>query len=243
MKTRRRKITTETASSMSGQILGLSLFIMLLAFFIVLNAISSYEETRVKPVMQSLETAFSSKVADRTDLRPSAREDLDTFTGDGDTLENLEALFSAQIPSHEATVSHSKGVMYVRVPFDDFEAAVMAIGQEDATEKTQDGTFLNKFFLPTLVSLLKTEDVGTPYRMDIMLNIKGNPAYIQNQNPQRLSQIMKKMSLLSEKIENAGLPQKLLSTGLQKGEVGIVELLFRRHIPFNPLGPEKNGEE
>ncbi|MCB9996497.1 MAG: flagellar motor protein MotB [Rhodospirillales bacterium] len=222
---------------MSGQLLGLSLFIMLLAFFIVLNAISSYEETKIKPVMESLGYTFSSRMeAANIEDHPSMREDDDTSINEGDTVDRIKALFTAQIPSHEAVVSHTKGVMYMRLPFEDFEAAVMAVGQRNALDQKQESAkFLSGFFLPTLVALMKTDTVSAPYRMDILLNIEENPAQLQNQQPKKLSAVMKQMSRLAAKIEDAGLSTKLISTGLQKGRPGMVELLFRPHVPFNPL--------
>ena len=241
MRNRRRSGSTGTAKSMSGQLLGLSLFIMMLAFFIVLNAVSSYEESKVRPIMESLGYTFASQSMDKDiDDHPSQRENEDTSLDEGETIDRLQALFSAQIPSHEAVVSHRRGVMHVMVPYDDFETAVMAVGQRNALEQKDKNTkFLAGFFLPTLVALMKTDAVATPYRMDMLLNIEDNPAMLQNEQPKQLAKYMKNMSQIAAKIESAGLATKLISTGLQKGEPGMVELLFRPHIPFNPVEPEE----
>ncbi len=237
MRNRRRKGGAGTARSMGGQLLGLSLFIMLLAFFIVLNAISQFEEVKVRPVMQSLSHAFAANIQDMPlDEQPSVTEAETASVKEGDTVERLQALFTAQIPSHEAVVSERQGVMYVKVPFDDFEAAVMAVGQRNALDDDSgQAQFFRGFFLPTLVALLKTDTVQTPYRMDMMLNIDENPAHLQNQQPQRLADTMQTMSAIAEKIEAGGLPAKLLSSGVRKGEAGTIELLFRRHIPYSPV--------
>ena len=238
MRNRRRSGSTGTAKSMSGQLLGLSLFVMLLAFFIVLNAISSFEATRIKPVIESLGYAFASRMAEQpVDDHPSMREDEDMSISEGKTVDRLKALFSAQIPSNEAVVSHRKGALHVRVPYDDFKGAVMATGQRNALNQPQGSIkFLKGFFLPTLVALMKTDEVSAPYRMDMILNIPENPATLQNQQPQQLAAFVKNMSVLAGKIEDAGLSTKLISTGLQQGEAGMVDLLFRPHIPYDPLG-------
>ena len=61
-RSRRRRGSAGTAKSVSSQLLGLSLFIMLLAFFIVLNAISNFEESKIKPVMANLSHTFAANM-------------------------------------------------------------------------------------------------------------------------------------------------------------------------------------
>ena len=70
MKHRRRKISGDSGGSSGGQLLAMSLFIMLLAFFIVLNAISNYENSKVKPVLQSIELTFASKITEEGNDKP-----------------------------------------------------------------------------------------------------------------------------------------------------------------------------
>lgn len=240
MKNRRRRGSAGTAKTVGSQLLGLSLFIMLLAFFIVLNAISSYEDVKVRPVMASLSYAFASRMLEqRVDENPSVTQSQEDSIHEGDTLERLKALFTAQIPSSEVAVSSHRGVMYVKLPFDDFEAAVMAVGQRNALNQQQESAqFLKGFFLPTLVALMKTDKAGMPYRMDMLLNIDNNPAQMQNRQPKQMVTLIKDMGRIAAKLEDSGLSTKLVSGGLQKGEPGTIELMFRRHVPFNPLGDQ-----
>lgn len=245
MRNRRRRVSAGTSGGMGSQLLSLSLFVMLLAFFIILNAISNFEQTKVRPVMDSLGYTFASKVSNEpVDEQPSVTEDEDeTSIHEGDTLERMQALFNAQIPGHDTVLSHQKGEMYVKLPFDEFEAAVMAVGQRNLLEQRNENVKLLKgFFLPTLVALMKSDGAGKPYRMDMMLNIGENPAALQNQQPKQLAATIAQMGAIAGKIEASGLSPKLISAGLQKGEEGTVELLFRRHVPFNPLG-KPDGEQ
>lgn len=217
---------------------------MLLAFFIILNAISNFEQTKVKPVMESLGYTFASKLQQpQKDERPSVTKSSEPSINEGDTLDRLQALFNAQIPGHEAVVSKRKGEMYVKLPFDDFETAVMAVGQRNALEEgNESAQLLAGFFLPTLVALMKSDRAGISFRMDMTLNIEENPAALQNRQPQQLAVLLGRMGDIAGKIEDAGLSTRLISAGLQKGEEGTVELLFRRHVPFNPLGAA-DGEQ
>jgi len=234
---RRRSVSTGDAKSVSSQLLGLSLFIMLLAFFIVLNAISSYEETKVRPIMQSLGYTFASDMVDPSrEDEPSVSEDEAKSIEEGDALERIKALFASQIPGYEAALSHRTGALYVKVPYDDFEAAVMALGQRNALQQEEkNAQFLKGFFLPTLIALMKTDSMGMPYRMDMVLNLSDNPAALQNERPQQIAAMTKRMAAISQKLEAAGLSTKLVSMGMQKGEVGTIELLFRQHVPYSPV--------
>jgi hypothetical protein len=239
---RRRHVSTGTAKSMGSQVLGLSLFIMLLAFFIVLNAISSFDEVKVDPVMESLGYAFASKMSEpKIDDHPSVRADEDQSIYEGDTIERIRALFNSQIPSSDIVMSHKKGEMYVRVAYDDLRSAVMAVGQRNALDgATEKQGFLGGFFLPTLLSLMKADEMGIAYRMDMILTVKENPAELKNQRPQTLRAYVKKIAEVASRIEGSGLSTKLLSAGVDQGEEGFVELYFRPHVPYNPLGDEIN---
>jgi hypothetical protein len=225
---------------MGQHLLGLSLFIMLLAFFIVLNAISSFEQTKVRPVMESLGETFAAKISQEGNDQPSPVADSTQSNGEGDTLDRLEALFRAQIPSVDAVVSKSRGVMYVRVPYSDFEAAITAIGQTQAPSTPgMPAGFAKSFFLPTLVSLLQTDRTGLTLRMDALVNMKDNPAAVQAREPQRMAQTMAQLGRLADKLERSGLPAKQQSIGVQQGPDGTVDLLFQPYVPFNPLGEDE----
>jgi hypothetical protein len=53
MRSRRRKITQDESRSLGSQILGLTMFIMLLAFFIILNSISTFNQEKVMPCVKA----------------------------------------------------------------------------------------------------------------------------------------------------------------------------------------------
>jgi len=232
IKNRRRRNTSQTGAGAPTQLLNLSLFIMLLAFFIVLNALSSFEEVKSRPVMESLDQAFSSKIVKR-DVLPSTVPDPVKSINEGDTVDRLDALFNAQISAFEATKSKSRGIMHVKLPVEEFSKAIMAVGQDDLTE-TKTITASKKFFLPTLISILKSSEAGAPYRMDVVVHVSENPANMQNLQPAEMDRIINRVGQFSRKLEEAGMPQNLLSIGLQKGPEDEVELFFRRHEPFSP---------
>jgi len=220
-------------------LLSLSLFIMLLAFFIVLNTISSYEEEKVKPVLDSIGATFASKVTEFGNDLPSVTASVEKSLHEGSTLDKLESLFVAQIPAHKAQLNQSSGTMHVELSFDDFERAVIALGggtRKETPDNVEAAELLEGFFLPALVALMNNNNTGYPYRMDVLVTMDENPALIENQNPQRMITVVKRISRVAQQIEQGGLPEKLMTVGIKQGKAGNVELFFRPHIPYNPLG-------
>lgn len=246
MRNRRRRTSTGNDKTLSSQILGLALFIMMLAFFIVLNAISSFEEAKIRPVLASVGNTFASKQLESENVMPSVTESEDESSKEGSTLEQMKALFSAHIPGQKSAINKTRGELFIQVPFDAFEDAVMAIGRDNG----QNGGGQNggrpaakSFLLPTLVALIKGSEAGVPYRMDMFLDMSVNPARMKNDEPQQFSALMKRMAGIAQRLESAGMPPKLLSTGFQKGDNGMVDIMFRPHIPFNPVGEDSTHEQ
>lgn len=230
----RRRITVQNQESAAGKLLALSLFIMLLAFFIVLTALSSYEETRVVPIFQSLEMAFASSLRDSSEQKAAVSGKSEITTGEGTTLERLDALFRSIIPARDVVRNTRTGTLHVRMELETFERATSLLSlEQDFEQKKED--VRQTFILPALVALLRADREGEPYHMDVFLEGDDNPAELMNRNPDKAALEVKKAGVFAQRIEDAGLPQKLIAVGLQKGKSGMVELLFRPYVPFTPL--------
>ncbi len=244
MQRRRRRVNVGSSSSGSDQVLSLSLFLMLLAFFIVLNSISKFEETKIKPLLDSIEQSFSKDFTPPENTNPSVQESETPSVDEGDVTEKLEALFKSQIPNYESASNKTKGTMHVRLPYSEFREAVMAVGQRtpQRTTGTESGQVMLKgFFLPALIALIRTDQTDVAYRMDIILNLGDNPPHLQNNNPQLAERSIKKMGEISKKLENSGLPTKLQSIGFGGGPEDTVDLVFRPHIPYDPTGGQNDA--
>ncbi len=219
---------------MASQLMGLSLFIMLLAFFIVLNAISNFDEVKQHKTIASVTETFGSEMAEE-DLKPSVRPDEEKSINEGDTLDKMEALFNAHIAGILVEQDKERGVMHMRMPLEKFEAAVAGItGGADDEEAN---------FAQTVITLMKTEARGHPYRMDMVVNVEQAPAQMQNEMPKKTGQIMQRAAALGIQLENNGLPKRLMSVGLNKGTVGDIDLYFRKHTPFSPVDPDVQKPE
>lgn len=219
--------------NMANQFLGLSLFIMLLAFFIILNSISSFEDTKSRPVLNSLIVAFSTR--DPIDLVPPGPMREQTLAmNEGSTLDQLEELFRSQISAAETRQNRLGTTMYVRMPFDEFRETIARSLSGTPSPKVNPLDKPSYNILPLLVSLLETQD-GITYKMDMILNIKEEPATLVASEPEKFAGLNNDISAIARVVTKAGLPTHQVTSGIQRGEAGFVNLVFRRYQPFNPL--------
>src|SRR5690606_597331 len=116
-------------------VLTLSLFFMLLAFFIALNGISTYESGRYKPVVKSLAATFSVNIVPRGGTQgPSEAPAAEESILEGESIDQIEGLFNAQITGVEVAKSGRSGILQASVPIDEFERAMTALNQVDLTK-------------------------------------------------------------------------------------------------------------
>lgn len=210
---------------MANQFLSLSLFIMLLSFFIILNAVSTFESVKSRPVLNSISLTFSSDEVEKERNKPSNFVEANSRTEkQATTLDKLEGLFDANIVGVKIRKNRLGTVMQIRMGFDEFSRAVELPAQATGS------------FVPTLVSLIRTRDGAIPYRMDMILNV--DPKRIEKADQGDLSGILsarRNITRLSQKLESKGVEKKLMSAGLGPGEDGMVDIVFRRYEAFNPL--------
>ncbi len=223
---------------MGNQFLALSLFIVLLAFFIVLNVNSNYTEAKFEPVKRSLEVAFSSGI---TEPRISAKSSIETVQEieesykEGSTLDKLEALFNAEIAGVDIQKNRLGTEMYVRMPLREFERNLTII---DASMAGQEGIAFSGggvSFLPMFVSLLQASQTEVAYHVDMIVNTPQEPAVLQNDEPAIALGLIQKAGRLAQIIGNSGLESKYFSSGLALGEEGMITLHFKRYRPFIPI--------
>ena len=110
---------------MANQFLSLSLFLMLLSFFIVMNGLSEFgvEEDRAKSVLNSLSMAFTNESVP-TEESPGIEPTIYNEQREGDTLEMVEGLFNAHISNVQTKKNRLGTQMHVRMPISSFENAI-----------------------------------------------------------------------------------------------------------------------
>ncbi len=215
---------------MANQFLSLSLFLMLLSFFIVLNSISDFEDNNAVPaVLNSLTLAFSGQTSQITGA--GASNILSNYDNkrEGDALESIDGLFNAHIAGFKARKNRLGTVLNVSLPIQLFEKAVKDVSFDDLSISKDN----SQSFISTLITLLRSSEKGQPYRIDMVMNISEDPAILSRDNPESFLGSLKRVSALAETLESNGLPKKMISAGLSKGKEGIIDLYFYRYKPFN----------
>lgn len=221
---RRRRVDDQGSDSFqSSQLLSLSLFLMLLAFFIVLNSLSDFKEQKVKPAMISVERVFSTEQAQRLgSIGPIVEEKEVVSLYRGPVLDRLKVLFAAQIPGYQVIEETKKGVMHVTVPYEAFKEAVSVAQQPDLLAYPEQLDVLENFFAPTLSSLIETERGGVSYRMNIFYNTNINPA----ENIELARESVANIAAIAQKIMEAGLPPHFITVGVKQGDTKVLDIYF-----------------
>ncbi len=226
----RRRMQNEPPSGQPVILLNLSLFLMLLAFFIVLNSVSSFNESKLQPILRNLQLTFSTGLPSDGD---GASDDLspEQAINQGSTAERIDALFSAQISGMEVKPG-ARGVMMMEMPLEELDRAMTTAGQVDLT-KIKSASGLQTYFLPTLVSLMRAAEQGTPYRLDLFLHIRDNPAVLENSDPRALREMERRAAGYAALLVKAGLPPEQLNIGIRRDDPDKASLYFR------PVGDKK----
>ncbi len=190
-----------------------------------MNGASNYEENKTRPVMNSIALAFSSGEPENN-RAPAKTPTYITATGSGDSLEELEGLFNAHMAGFKASRNRLGTVMHVQTSIGQFENAIDV--NYDEASLGEKGSFIM-----TMVTLLRSKKKGSPYRVDMVINIPDDPAILKKQNPDEFMRKLKRVSGFAKTLEQAGLPKKMISAGLAKGEAEMIDLYFYRYKPIN----------
>lgn len=227
--------------AMANQFLSLSLFLMLLSFFIVMNSISSFEENKAQPVLNSLNQAFTNiDIEIKKPAKEQVENAIERSLRKGDTLEAIEGVFNAHIAGFEAKRNRLGTIMHVKLPIGRFESAIDIDGYENyRKEPGAPGAFAQ-----TLVTLIRSvENGGRQYRIDMILNVDQDPAEYQTQTPDDFAKDIKRVSKLATTLEQTGLPQKMMSIGMKQGQPSMVDVFIRRYAPLEFDEPQANTVE
>lgn len=227
---------------MANQFLSLSLFLMLLAFFIVLNSNSVDEEQRERKVLDSIALSFSNNKTEIEKAAPEAEENPLASISRGDTLTDIEGLFNANVEGFEVTKNLLGTVMHVRLPVAKFENALQ-FEEEQGIDIQQIKQGEKGSFIKTLVSLLRAEERGVPFRMDMILNTENTPAKSNAKNTDDFKASMKRIGGIITTLENAGVPTRMMSAGLVQGNQAVLDIYIHKHKPFKFPKEPNYGEE
>lgn len=202
----------------------LCLFIMLLAFFIVLASHATYRDEKVTEVLQSIDQTFAGRVF-REGLGPSFDQKPDRGSGAGQELEQLEALFRARIPGADIRRIPDRGVLSVEMDREKFSEVLNDTQEKTGASPTQDGG----------LAVLLSPSKGRPLQMEIWMSVPDNLEALSIKDRQEK---MKELSAWAQLLQSRGVEAGRITIGFQAGPQGRVQLLFRPFMPYAPSLPQ-----
>lgn len=204
----------------------LSLKILLLAFFILLNALATFEDDRRTAVVDSVRQAFQgilpNQISERR--RPAALEMLD---GAEQAVDELRRLFSKNLPIVERSESTDSWKLRLDMPVDDLFAA-------DGNDMMPEGAET----LRVIAGVLSGERYGQlNYRIDLLYGLSGGVSGVAGNEA-----ALARAGALVRSLERQGVPAARLSTGFLPDFAGKARFLFTIESG-SPAAADTSGEE
>ena len=207
------QMPTSKPETSLNNVLYLGLYLILLAFFILLIGISTFEEKRAQAVVGSVTSTFQVGLADGTGLDaerlPSA---LAEFLSAQAFQRNVEDLFRSLLPHSEVRVSRPGELMHVVLPVD----TLFPPGSD----------VLRYERLPLLRRIAGALDDHPPdQRFDIEF-VVGGALPRSGDEPDPLPLAISRAAELARTLKDHGAPGDSLAAGVKNGGAGRVFITF-----------------
>ncbi len=207
--------TIETVRAESGVnstiTLFLGLYLLVLAFFIVLVSISSFEHVRSKAVMDSLTSTFAAIMPPITELTAFNALEGDVLAGQR-FQEQVTRLFSSAIEVIEIEVVQPGRAMRVRLAADAlFQPGIEKVRPELLT------------LLDRIVAALSGAPAGLRYDMELVL---GSDTIEHGVLPIGLTMPMQRIGTFAREMVGRGAPPGTIAVGLKPGKPHEAVLWF-----------------
>lgn len=189
----------------------LSLYLIVLAFFILLNAISKIQEERTKVVFGSLGATFAEPAV-------VATGPLDFTAGSGAYSavisfdESIRSLFQSSFPFVSFKPFQPFEKMVAEVPVD------AMFGAKGALIRADHVVFLNE-----LAAILSRETPGQRFSVELLLPV--SPAAVRSPTPER-SVAVDRASTLARALVVRGVPADRITAGIEGGDPGKLRMRF-----------------
>lgn len=200
----------------------LSLFLLLLAFFILLNAISVQEKQRVRAVLESVERVFTIDPRLLFGHHPvSARAGSVVVTAG---LKTLGDLFETEIAVAKVTRISPGNILEVVMPADN-----VFVRDGSAVRPERAG------LLDRVAESLRQRPPGLRYVAEVLVSV---PAP-EGTDPAAAA----RATAFARALVERGAPASALSAGLEPGAAGWLRLLFTVHTVDDPRGDAADASD
>jgi flagellar motor protein MotB len=198
----------------------LSLYLLLLAFFVVLNSIARVDEARSKAVSGSLNSTFASRgtLADESKLLTSS---LGNVIADAALLSNIGKLVRTELALAKVSIIRPGRVLEISVP----SASIFVSGRAAIDP-------LRRPLIDRVAGTLTSPPSGVRYDVEILNGISRHDELA-----------VARSAYFASVFENAGIPERNVIAGVEQGAPGEVLLRFyvnpRKEMPL-AFGAEAN---
>jgi len=202
---KRRTIAPEnTGGAIGGStLLSLSLFIILLAFFIILNGISSYSEPKINAAFDSLDVAFAESIRPSDMTKNTDDNRMEDEGGAGDSLEDMQGILRSILPGLDTDVTDTPNdgkIMTLRIKKDQFDK-------------------LSNRLIPLFIRILNVKDGHQDYGLFATTNVAD---LYGNRTPYAYESLQN----YAKKFTAQGLSESRIVLNIQKGNPAYLNFQF-----------------
>ena len=205
----------------------LSLQLLLLAFFILMTAISDFEQTKVQMVVGSVNEAFDGQVVASEDFSPTDAA-LGPIPGSARLAARIRNLFSSTLPVARVERKNVPGELRIELPTD-------SLFRKDQPQ-LQAGPAVLFSRLARALGPERPEDVD--FQLEIVIGVPRDELSRIASEPSDLA--LRRAGVLARDLDRRGVPANRLSVGLLPGLEGRTRLVLRA---FDRPAPKDGGEE
>ena len=199
------------AQSDSGTITFLSLFLLLLAFFILLNALSTIEETKTREVLTSVAATFRSVVDSKTQAQILV-SDLGPTPEAHEVLNALEQLWVTSVPVTRVDRLTGGQIMRLTLPVNE-----LFLGGQSVLRADRDP------LIDSTALVLARQPGATLTEAQIVFEVESRPEMLSAPDSQLAAERAGKVAAAF--VEH-GSPEERLSVGLREGNPKQMQVRF-----------------
>jgi len=223
---RKLKNTQTKAAMDTGQFLFLSLFLLLLAFFIALTAGAEFDDNKTDPILNGLKKVFP--VSDfRGVSTPADIEGIITGQNEGQALDNAEAFFTADIFPFATNSSRERGQLSITMRNRDLDETLGLAPEKFITQRERQQFFAN------LATLTQPEGLGRKgFAMIIEIPLPKQAALMVDDNARSFSDYVLMGERYLSAFKQAGLSADRIVLSFVKGRADYTRLAFVSYDTF-----------
>mgnify|MGYP000022827601 CR=1 FL=1 len=189
----------------------LALYLILLAFFIVLNALSTFEEMKTRAVQSSLASTFTSIV--EPEMVTTVTSESGRVAEQGEFHTKITELFAAAIPAAKVEVLQPGNLMIVR-----FHPRSLFFPKSTEVRPARYP------LIDRLVATIAASPRGREHEMELIMGLDKKPTA---KLPPRGTLAIQRAGAFARLARDRGMPPDGLAVGVEPGHPDEVRMLFR----------------